>query len=70
MDRKINVKKSVGEPSSKYGYQPEKFDEDIRRKAEEAETLYNEFIEWMKTKNVDPRIFRSMFMRYYEEFIE
>lgn len=70
MDRKINVKKSVGEPSSLYGYQPEKFEEDIRRKAEEAEALYKEFVEWMKQKNVDPRMFRSMFRSYYEEFIQ
>lgn len=69
-DRKINVKRSVGEVSSKYGYQPEKFDEDIQRKALEAEALYSEFKEWMHTKNVDPRMFRLLFVSYYEEFIQ
>ena len=62
--------KRIGEVSSIYGYHPEKFEEDLKQKAEEYEKLYNEFVEWMKNKNVDPRRFRSMFAKYYEEFIQ
>ena len=43
MVRMMMTTRSVGEVSSKYGYQPEKFTEDIQRKAEESEKLYNEF---------------------------
>lgn len=70
MVRMMMTTRSVGEVSSKYGYQPEKFTEDIQRKAEESEKLYNEFKEWMKEKNIDPREFRLLFRAYYEEFIE
>ena len=30
--RQIRTSKRVGEPSSKYGYEPWKFDEDVRNK--------------------------------------
>lgn len=70
MSRKISTTKHVGEVSSKYGYNPEKFDEDIQRHYEESERLYNEFKDWIREKKVDPRMFRVMFMRYYEEFIK
>lgn len=68
-----NVRKStgVGETSSKYGYSNggDLFEQDIARHLEEIDTLYAELIEWMKSKNVDPRKFRPLFARYYEEFI-
>ena len=62
--------KSIGEPSSKYGYNPEKFNEDMQRHADEIEALYNDFKNWMIKKNVDPMKFRGLFRRYYEDFIE
>lgn len=62
--------KSVGEVSSKYGYNPDQFTEDIQKKAEESEALYKDFVEWMKEKNVDPMAFRRLFQCYYEEFIQ
>lgn len=60
----------IGEPSSKYGYNPEKFNEDMQRHAEESEALYSEFRNWIIEKNVDPMKFRGLFRRYYKEFIE
>ena len=62
--------KNVGEVSSKYGYQPEKFEEDMKRHAEEAKQLYEDFRNWMIEKDVDPREFRWMFAQYYDEFIK
>lgn len=70
MSKNINVKKSVGEVSSKYGYQPNKFDEDMKRHAEESKQLYEEFRNWMIEKDVDPIKFRLLFMEYYDEFIK
>lgn len=62
----------VGEPSSKYGYPGggEQFEKDIAQKAQEAEALYTDFVEWMKERNVDPDTVRSMFVRFYYEFCE
>ena len=74
--RSVNVcriaNRCVGEVSSKYGYDKDgsQFEADIQKHFEEYEALYKDFVEWMKTKEVDPRKFRSMFKRYHEEFIE
>ena len=69
---RITKKNGVGEVSSKYGYDRDgiQFEADIKAAAERAETLYCEFVDWMKQKNVTPGYFRQMFSRYYEEFIE
>lgn len=62
----------VGEVSSKYGYDRDgkQFEADIQKHFEDGERLYAEFVEWMKTKEVVPDKFRSLFMRYYKEFVE
>ena len=73
MSRDILIKcKRVGELSSKYAYDFDgsQFEADVKRHSEEYETLYSEFIEFMKSKSVAPSQFRSLFMRYYEDFIE
>ena len=64
--------KHVGDPCSKYGYDPngEQFEKDIQAHAEHGEYLWNEFIEFMKSHNVTPSELRSMFTRYYEEFLK
>lgn len=33
------------------------------------DTLYYEFVAWMKYKNVKPDEFRNLYKRYYDEFI-
>lgn len=65
-------KNGVGEVSSKYGYDKDgrQFEADVQKRFEEYEALYHDFVVWMQSKNVDPRKFRSMFMRYYEEYVE
>lgn len=62
----------VGEPSSKYGYPGggELFEQDIARHVAESEALYEEFVEWMKSRQVDPSTVRAMFVRFYYEFCE
>ena len=61
----------VGETSSKYGYANggDLFEQDVQKRYEEYEVLWNEFVDWMKSKDVDPRKFRYMFTRYAEEFM-
>ena len=61
--------RSVGEPSSKYAYNPEQFEKDIKKAETEGQQLYEDFIEFMKSHSVDPEQFRDLFRRYYEEFI-
>lgn len=73
MARNLNARKNgIGEPSSKYGYDHTglQFDKDIQEKQERFEFLYGEFIKFMQSHDVDPRLFRSMFTRYYEEYIK
>lgn len=68
----ILTSRSVGEVSSKYGYSNggDLFERDLQKHHEENEVLYAEFKMWMKSKDVDPRRFRELFLRYYDEFIE
>lgn len=62
----------VGELSSKYAYDYDgsQFEADIKAHKERHEFLWNEFIGFMKSHNVDPRELRSMLTRYYEEFLQ
>lgn len=68
----VPISHHVGEVSSKYGYSNggDLFERDLQRRHEESEALYAEFKAWMRSKNVDPRKFRELFLRYYDEFIE
>lgn len=73
MSRRLEAKKGgIGEPSSKYGYDRtgEQFDADIQANNERMETLWNDFVEFMQFREVDPRKFRSLFVRYHEEFLK
>lgn len=73
MARDLGARKGgIGEPSSKYGYDRtgKQFDEDIQANNERAETLWNEFVDFMKSHDVNPSMFRRMFTRYYEEFLK
>lgn len=68
---RMKAYKSVGDPSSKYGYDKngKQFEADIQNHIEESEKLYSDFKEWMKNKKVSPDKFRGLFRRYYDEFI-
>lgn len=69
---KIAKRNSIGDPSAKYGYSNggDKFVEDLEKHKERGEFLYNEFKSFMMKHNVDPRTFRSMFLLYWEEFLQ
>lgn len=64
--------RNVGELSSKYAYDPDgkQFEADIQAHIERSEFLWNEFVQFMKDHNVIPSELRSMFTRYYEEFLQ
>ena len=64
--------KNVGDPSSKYGYDKngKQFEADIQKHIDESEQLYQDFLTWIKRKNVTPDRFRGLFRRYYTEFID
>ena len=59
-----------GDPSSAYGLNPDRFEQDVKRHHDENEALYRDFIEFIRKKNVDPIKFRKLFMRYYDDFIK
>lgn len=63
--------RNVGDPCSKYGYDRngEQFTADIQAHIERGEYLWNEFVEFMKSHNATPYEFRTMFLRYHEEFL-
>ena len=62
----------IGDPCSKYGYTNggDLFEADLKTKAERAEFLWNEFVDFMKSHDVAPYELRTMFTRYYEEFLK
>jgi hypothetical protein len=66
------VTRHVGDPCSKYGYDRngEQFEKDIQAHIDRADFLWNEFVEFMKSHNATPSEFRSMFTRYYEEYLK
>lgn len=62
----------VGETSSKYGYPGggERFEADIAQHLRNAEALYKDFKNWMFAHEVDPDMVRTLFVRFYYEFVE
>lgn len=66
----IRPSRHVGEPSSKYGYQPELFERDVERRQQESEVLWQEFRAWMVERKVDPEKLRYLFVRLWEEFLQ
>jgi hypothetical protein len=43
----------------------------VRRSIKQTheDLLYDDFVQWMKYKNVSPDEFRNLYKRYYDEFI-
>lgn len=73
MARNLSARKNgIGEPSSKYGYDRDgsQFEAVVQQHLEESERLYQEFVDWMKERNVNPETVRRMFIAFYYEFIE
>ena len=61
----------MGDPCSKYGYDRDgkQFEADLQAAFERSEYLWTEFVEFMKSHNVTPEIFYTMFHRYHDEFL-
>lgn len=68
-DRVANGFASVGEPSSKYGMNPDQFTEDMQTHERKTEELYEQFKQFMLEVDASPDTFRYLFHRYYDEFI-
>ena len=60
----------VGEVSSKYGYQPERFDKDLEARKARADALWADFNRWMIEHSVTPDEARRMFVRLYEDYLD
>ena len=72
MAQNLNPRKhGIGEPSSKYGYDRagSQFDADIERNNQRNEYLWAEFVAFMADHDVKPSELRTMFTRYYEEYL-
>ena len=72
MARNLNPRNhGIGEPSSKYGYDRDgsQFDADIERNNQRNEYLWAEFVAFMVFNDVKPSELRTMFTRYYEEYL-
>lgn len=69
--RKMYTKR-IGDPSSEYGMPDgaERFAKTLQLKQERAEYLWSEFVGFMRDHDVTPDELRTMFTRYYEEFIQ
>lgn len=70
MRQVIYSTKRIGEPSSKYGYQPELFEQDVRKHQEEAEQRYFNFLQWVHANEMTPEQVRQLFIRFYDDYIK
>lgn len=60
-------RRRIGEVSGKYGYQPEKFEEDIKKRAERSNRIWDDFKTFVTDHDMTPDECRTMFVRFYEE---
>ena len=69
----IRPTRNVGELSSKFGYDPTgaKFEAAIREKQEWYDKTYEDFKQFMIEHDCSKiNCYRSMFLRFYEEFVD
>lgn len=62
-------KRKVGEVSSKYGYQPERFDLDMQRHKERMDSVWSDLIRFAKDRGLTPDDLRYLLIRLYEEYL-
>ena len=60
----------IGEVSSKYGYNPGQFDEDLEARKARSDALWEDFQEWMKRHEITPDEARALFRRLFEEYLK
>ena len=63
--------KNVGDPSSEFGYciGGERFTQKLQERAERHEQLWEDFMAFMIDHEVQPHELRTMFTRYYSEYL-
>ena len=68
---RIAKNNEVGETSSKYGHRNggAEFIKDCQKHEERHNYLWSEFVKFMKAHQVTPTELRSMFTKYYEEYL-
>lgn len=66
---KVMRNRRIGEPSSKYGYQPEQFERDLQAKYERSETLWENFMQFVKDNDMSLCDVSQIFRRFYKEFM-
>lgn len=64
--------KRIGDPSSEFGMPDgdERFEQRLQEHFDRAESLWNDFVDFMQTHNVRPDELRQMFVRYHEKFLQ
>ena len=60
----------IGEVSSKYGYNPGQFDQDLEARKARSDALWLYFQKWMKRHEITPDEARVLFRRLFEEYLE
>ena len=60
----------VGEVSSKYGYNPGQFDQDLEARKAHSDALWADFLGWMKLHEITPDEARGLFRRLFEEYLK
>ena len=60
----------IGEVSSKYGYNPGQFDQDLEARKARSDALWADFLGWMKLHGITPDEARVLFRRLFEEYLK
>lgn len=62
---------TIGDPSSEFGYSNggERFNQKVQQQAQRHEQLWNDFVSFMISHEVKPDELRTMFTRYYSEYL-
>ena len=60
----------IGEVSSKYGYNPGQFDQDLEARKARSDALWEDFLGWMKLHGITPDEARGLFRRLFEEYLK
>ena len=55
--------------SSKYGYNPGQFDQDLEARKARSDALWEDFLGWMKLHGITPDETRWLFRRLFDEYL-
>ena len=58
----------IGEVSSKYGYNPGQFEQDLEARKARSDALWADFIDWVIGKGLTPDDARGLMRRLLEEY--